>query len=485
MEFIKGIFDTSNWPARWQCGIWSPLDGWLYIISDFLTFSAYMAIPIILWYFLRNHKGDTPFKKVIWLFVLFIFFCGLTHLAEAVIFWYPFYRFSALLRLATAIVSILTAIVLYRNLPDALKFKSPKELEKLVKLRTKEIAQKEDELRLLINNLPEIVFRVNSKFEITIANNTFYKVKDNNGNYLTKMNLLHVDLDYKIIKNFKNYIGIAFSTNTVQNFDFERELKNKKYYYSVKIIPEIVGLDGFALCIIDDVSSIKKREFELESLLKEKENISRIIVHDVKSPLGTINKLSEMALEDANESSREVLNAIKSSSEKTLSIIEDLLNLSILFDSSNEDSVLSTQIINKVIKQNLQIAKEKQIEIIFDNQFEVTLTVIKVLIERALENLLVNAIKFSNRNSKIIIRSIKNKQDFKIEVEDNGIGIPDHHRNKLFEFKTNASRKGTEGEASTGIGLNLVNQIVKNHNGKLEVKSKVGEGSTFSIILPI
>lgn len=485
MDFIQGIFDTSNWPARWQCGIWSPLDGWLYILSDLLTFSAYMAIPIILWYFLKNHKGDTPFKNIIWLFVLFIFFCGLTHLSEVIIFWYPFYRFSALLRLATGIVSLFTAIMLYKRLPEALKFKSPKELENLVKLRTRELNEKELELSLLIDNLPEMVFRVDESFDITIANKSFFETKDNLGKNLSLMNLRYLNFDDSIIEKFENYVMRAFESEKTQFFDFYRVLEGKYNYYQAKVVYELIGKNKFALCIISDISNLKFKEIELKRLLNERENISRIMVHDIKSPLGTINKLSNVAKESANEESVEIFGAIEKTSSRAISIMEDLLGLSILFETAPQEKILSTLLIKKIIKQNERLAGFKNIKIEFINNFETSLDVIPILMERALENLLNNSIKFSDRDSKIIIKTSGNVDYFIVEVQDFGIGIPENLREKLFNFKTEASRLGTEGEASTGIGLNLVNSIVKNHNGIIELDSKEGVGSTFRIKLPI
>jgi hypothetical protein len=72
-EFFRGLFSTSEWPARWYCGSWSDFHGWLYIISDILIWTAYFLIPIFLIRFILSRK-DFPFPKTIWLFVAFILF---------------------------------------------------------------------------------------------------------------------------------------------------------------------------------------------------------------------------------------------------------------------------------------------------------------------------------------------------------------------------------------------------------------------------
>tara|TARA_R110002111_G_scaffold247140_5_gene310246 strand:+ start:56198 stop:58675 length:2478 start_codon:yes stop_codon:yes gene_type:complete len=122
-EFFSRLFDTSDYPARWNCGNWSDAEGWLHILSDLGTWSAYTAIPIVLLYFARKRK-DLPFPRLFWLFAAFILLCGTVHLVEAVIFWSPIYRVSGLLKLATAVVSWATVIVLIRYMPRLLHLPS-------------------------------------------------------------------------------------------------------------------------------------------------------------------------------------------------------------------------------------------------------------------------------------------------------------------------------------------------------------------------
>jgi len=119
IEFFQNLFDVSDWPPRWICGKWSEFHGWLYIISDLTIWLAYFVIPVILIWFIQQNK-KLPFLPVFWLFVAFILFCGLTHALDALIFWWPAYRVSALVRFGTAIVSILTVFALIRDLPKVL-----------------------------------------------------------------------------------------------------------------------------------------------------------------------------------------------------------------------------------------------------------------------------------------------------------------------------------------------------------------------------
>ena len=142
MDLFTRLFDTSDFPRRWDCGSWTPGLGWLHILSDLGVWSAYLAIPCILVYFVLRKK-DMPFRAIFWLFGAFILACGTTHLMEAIIFWWPAYRLAGLIKLFTAIVSWATVIALVPLVPRALAMRSPEELEQEIAERMRA----EEELR--------------------------------------------------------------------------------------------------------------------------------------------------------------------------------------------------------------------------------------------------------------------------------------------------------------------------------------------------
>lgn len=122
LDFLRKLFDTTGFPARWNCGAaWgqTPFVGWMHIVADLLIWGAYTAIPLVLVYFVLKRR-DLPFPRVFWLFGAFIYSCGTTHLFEALIFWHPIYRFQAVLKLVTAVVSWATVAALIPAIPKAL-----------------------------------------------------------------------------------------------------------------------------------------------------------------------------------------------------------------------------------------------------------------------------------------------------------------------------------------------------------------------------
>lgn len=133
-DFVSKLFDTSDFPARWHCGNWSAGHGWLHIVSDLGVWSAYVAIPCVLGYFVLRRK-DIPFSNIFWLFGAFILACGTTHLMEAIIFWHPVYRLAGVIKFLTAVVSWGTVIALVPTVPKALALRTPEDLQREIVAR--------------------------------------------------------------------------------------------------------------------------------------------------------------------------------------------------------------------------------------------------------------------------------------------------------------------------------------------------------------
>lgn len=169
LDFFRSFFVFTDFPARWTCGKWSGFHGWIYIISDIMVFMAYFSIPALLFFFVKKKK-KVPFKGVAALFILFILFCGITHLMDAIIFWYPAYRLNAILLMITAIVSWITVGALIKVIPIAFTLKTTEELETVIEDRTHELTQQKNNLsdiaHILSHNLRAPIANLFSLFEI-------------------------------------------------------------------------------------------------------------------------------------------------------------------------------------------------------------------------------------------------------------------------------------------------------------------------------
>lgn len=169
LSFFENLLGTSDWPARWACGQWTSFHGWLYIFSSLAIWSAYFAIPFILFVVVRK-KQDVPFKRIFWLFILFIFACGTTHFIDATMFYYPLYRLTALVLFGTAVISWVTVFGLIKILPEALLLKSPVQLEKIIHERTGELEQINMHLKKVNSDLDSFVYSASHDLKSPLNN---------------------------------------------------------------------------------------------------------------------------------------------------------------------------------------------------------------------------------------------------------------------------------------------------------------------------
>jgi len=164
-EFFEKLFRADSWPARWHCGRWTEFHGWLYIISDVAIWAAYFAIPFFLIRFVKK-KPNIPLPSAFWLFGAFILFCGMTHLMDAIIFWWPDYRLSALIRFMTAAISWITVVAIYKFFPVALVLRTSKEFD----IELLERKKAENEIKRLNENLERLVNERTMKLELALQN---------------------------------------------------------------------------------------------------------------------------------------------------------------------------------------------------------------------------------------------------------------------------------------------------------------------------
>lgn len=151
-DFFSKLFDTTDFPARWNCGNWTQGHGWLHILSDLAVSAAYFTIPILIILYIRK-RNDLNFPKVFWLFSAFIAACGTVHLIEATLFWWPAYRLSGTVKCITAIVSWATVIGLARALPEAIKLPGLASVNKQLENEISERKEAELQLQQFTNHL--------------------------------------------------------------------------------------------------------------------------------------------------------------------------------------------------------------------------------------------------------------------------------------------------------------------------------------------
>ncbi len=210
--------------------------------------------------------------------------------------------------------------------------------------------------------------------------------------------------------------------------------------------------------------------------------------HELKSPLAIIQtNLEAVTKKTTKKELEEYLGTSVNSVTFMNKLIEDLLLLSLLENHVNKKNYKVKDIINEVIKKALILAKSKLIVIKYKEDTKTKNKKVNMnpeLIERAIMNIIENAIKYSKTKSNIYIELKIEKSNIVIIIRDEGFGIPKKDQDKIFDrfYRVDKSRSRKTG--GTGLGLAITKQIINLHKGKLQVSSKIKKGTTFKIVLP-
>ncbi len=237
--------------------------------------------------------------------------------------------------------------------------------------------------------------------------------------------------------------------------------------------------------------TLKNRE--LEALSIQKDHFLGMAAHDLRNPLGHIATVADILLEDMadklSKQERELLEITKTSSQFMLDLVNDLLDIAKIESGKLRLKLEPTNLITLIehnVMHNRSLAEKKDITL----TFQVDDTVPEMLVDRSkmeqiLNNLISNAVKFSFPHTTIAVRVALKDDHVLISVSDQGQGIPANELDRLFQPFERTSVTSTAGERSTGLGLAIVKKIVEGHQGKIWVESKVSEGSTFYVSLPV
>jgi signal transduction histidine kinase/CheY-like chemotaxis protein/HPt (histidine-containing phosphotransfer) domain-containing protein len=263
----------------------------------------------------------------------------------------------------------------------------------------------------------------------------------------------------------------------------------------------IVVLGTSLLIIFLDISQRNFFEQELikakelaEKSVKIKENFLANISHEIRTPMNAISGLTKILLRSGlNKKQIEYLDAIKASSDTLLVIINDILDLSkaksgkMVFEKTE---IKIHSLVSSLTELLSAKAEEKRIKLMVDIDKDIPPCLLgdAVRLNQILLNLLGNAIKFTEKGNveltATLIPDEGGQAKVKFSVGDSGIGITEELMPTIFESFTQASTEITRKYGGTGLGLSIVKELVELQGGQIQVKSKVGEGSTFSFWLP-
>jgi len=275
-------------------------------------------------------------------------------------------------------------------------------------------------------------------------------------------------------------------------------IKIKDKVFDVELIGllEDRSLVSGKLMFFDDITQeveinekLEQQTKELKELNELKDKYFSIISHDLKGPIFGVKELIYLTHNGiiSEKEFMEMLPEVSKNMEHVAILLENLLawtSRQLKGEYLQLQPIdLHTVILNQ--KNLLQhIARDKNIEIILNGEGEIMVKADKNMMELVFRNLISNAIKFSNPNSRVEISRTWDSKNIKINIRDYGVGIPEENLNKL----TNGisfSTPGQSNESGTGLGMLMVKEYLMKNGGSLEIKSQVAEGSEFIVSLPL
>jgi two-component system cell cycle sensor histidine kinase/response regulator CckA len=531
--FFTGIFDTRGFTARWRCGNFSDLLGWTHIVADLLIFAAYAAIPLAIAVFVFRRK-DVAFPKLSWLFAAFILSCGIVHLVEASLFYWPWYRFSGVLKLLTAVTSWATVIGLVRQLPRAVALPGVKGLEGRLGDEIEERLRAEEKVRRLNRDLAHRVGELEALLEVLPIGVGI--AKDPNGRDIRTnrafAELLRIDqsanaslgappgeapIHFRVLHQGRVLapdelpIQVAAAQNKIVR-DFEEEVLFDDGR-SVHVL-------GYAAPLHDDQGNVRgavggfvditaRRQAEddrrvVEGRLQEIQKVESLgilaggVAHDFNNLLtGIMGNAGLARLEVSDDSpTAPYLDQIEKASTRAADLCRQMLAY-----SGRGRFMIKTVDIGELIDEAVGLVRRSflaKVRVVRD--FGRGIPKVRVdptQIEQVIMNLLINAGEaIGEREGEILVRTRRLRAErgsfdrwkhytempegdyVQLEVVDQGCGMTPDILARVFDpfFSTKFTGRG--------LGLAAVLGIVRGHKGAIAVESEVGRGTMFRVALP-
>ncbi len=365
-----------------------------------------------------------------------------------------------------------------------------------------------DELKSIANSLNIMARQLDEKLDIIGEQNNLQKAVLES----MKEGVLAVDYDERILlinKTAEDILGITDKStqgktlqeviriSEIQKF-FKRIIaegnpreteiilqheKDKYLQLSGTLLYDVDDNALGALVVFNDISNLK----HLDTIKKD---LVANVSHELKTPVttikGFIETLREGAIKDTKNAER-FLEIIEKHIDRLNLIIDDLLILAKLEDKPDEIEFENENILRvlRSVTEDFEFkTAEKKITIAVKCDDKLEGRINKNLMEQAIGNLLDNAIKYCDKKSEIEIGAYEKNKALVIYVKDSGYGISEEHMPRLFERFYRIDKGRSREEGGTGLGLAIVKHIVNGMDGIIEVESKPGSGSTFTIKIP-
>ena len=236
---------------------------------------------------------------------------------------------------------------------------------------------------------------------------------------------------------------------------------------------------------------VVRRALRVEQSTRERyQQAMHFVTHEMRTPLSAIQGSSELISKYTltEEKRKQVADLINSESKRLARMVEVFLHVERLTAGQMElkhESIPVEQLVEVCVARVRPVAERKRIAVtVKPVASELQLSGDRELMEYACYNLLTNAVKYSPQRTEVTVSAVNVQGHLRIAVQDQGIGMDSKEVKQIFHKFYRTKKAEESGEAGTGIGLSIVQQIVEQHGGQIEVTSKPNEGSCFTLVLP-
>lgn len=240
--------------------------------------------------------------------------------------------------------------------------------------------------------------------------------------------------------------------------------------------------------LLEQQKLVEETNDQLRNLNEEKNNLIQVLAHDLRSPLSTLSGGADMlrAKENLSEEGEKIIGFMHQSSEKMQGLINKILDVDAIETGKHNLKIEEfdiLEVIKQSVNENLHRAEDKSIVLEMDSAESVRVAADKVYTLQVIDNLISNAIKYSNENSRVVISTEPQSEMVQVSVKDQGPGLSEDDKKKIFRKYQRLSARPTKGELSIGLGLSIVKLFTERMGGRVSFDTELGCGTTFHIQL--
>jgi signal transduction histidine kinase len=344
-----------------------------------------------------------------------------------------------------------------------------------------------------------IVFRPadilgNSSDQEQMKQDTFYRVYDLSSE---ERELLYASSDqdpgHKGLSTYSQSIEVANREWGVDFYSTDPSITNSLGAIAVLVFGTLSSIFlGFAVFAVLTNRAERLQTFHQKELKKTKDELIALTSHQLRTPASGVKQYIGMLKDgffgNLNEGQAAIAQKAYDVNERQLEIIDEILYVAkadagqLLVTPEKTDVTKLVMILCENLNNR---ALKKQIELVCKSRRKIFANIDPKLAQMAVENLITNGIKYSYPGSKVTVRITSTAHEVRISVQDKGVGIAEEDTRGVIKKFHRIDNPLSQSEGGSGLGLFLANQIALAHNGRIDIVSKLGKGSTFTLVLPM